>query len=86
MSPVSRRAREHFRHDICPQRKEGIPAHADRPPEDNAATGDLDIKCNLFMYTTNGRGALVSASGLGDRVFHIIQPPSGPINVTFVAI
>jgi CSLREA domain-containing protein len=55
------------------------------PPEDNAATGDLDIKCNLFMYST-GHFALVSASGLGDRVFHIIQPPSGPISVTFVGI
>lgn len=50
--------------------------------ENVAATGDLDIKSNLLIQGT-GAGALVSASGLSDRVFHIIQPPSGPINVTF---
>src|SRR5205814_803175 len=33
-----------------------------------------------------GAGALVSASGLGDRVFHVKQPPSGPISVTFAGI
>ncbi len=54
--------------------------------EDNAATGDLDIKCNLRLNTTNGRAALVNASGLGDRAFHIIQPASGPINVTLVNV
>jgi CSLREA domain-containing protein len=54
--------------------------------EDNAATGDLDIKCNLLLNTTNGRRALVNASGLGDRAFHIIQPTSAPINVTLVNV
>ena len=54
--------------------------------EDNAATGDLDIKCNLLLNTTNGRAALVNASGLGDRAFHIIQPTSAPINVTLVNV
>jgi len=51
--------------------------------ENLAATGDLDIKANLVLRTTNGQPALVSASGIGDRVFHIVQPASGPINVTF---
>lgn len=52
--------------------------------EDSSATGDLDIKANLVLRTTNGQAALVSASGLTDRVFHIIQPPiGGGINVTF---
>lgn len=32
------------------------------------------------------RGRLVSAQNLGGRVFHIIQPPSGPVNVTFINI
>src|SRR5438045_4206977 len=53
--------------------------------EDNAATGDLDIKASLLIVGT-GAGALVSASGLGDRVFHVKQPPSGPISVTFAGI
>lgn len=51
--------------------------------ENLAATGDLDIKANLVLRTTNGHPALVSASSLSDRVFHIVQPTSGPINVTF---
>jgi len=52
--------------------------------EDVSATGDLDIKANLVLRTTNGQAALVSASSLTDRVFHIIQPPFGDgINVTF---
>jgi CSLREA domain-containing protein len=52
--------------------------------EDLSATGDLDIKANLVLRTTNGQAALVSASSLTDRVFHIIQPPiGGEINVTF---
>lgn len=52
--------------------------------EDASATGDLDIKANLVLRTTNGQAALVSASSLTDRVFHIIQPPiGGGINVTF---
>jgi len=52
--------------------------------EDLSATGDLDIKANLVLRTTNGQAALVSASSLTDRVFHIIQPPiGGGINVTF---
>src|SRR5512141_651758 len=52
--------------------------------EDVSATGDLDIKANLVLRTTNGQAALVSASSLTDRVFHIIQPPiGGEINVTF---
>jgi CSLREA domain-containing protein len=54
--------------------------------EDLSATGDLDIKANLVLRTTNGQAALVSASSLTDRVFHIIQPPSGPITVTFINI
>src|SRR5258708_25259836 len=52
--------------------------------EDLSATGDLDIKANLVLRTTNGQAALVSASSLNDRVFHIIQPPiGGGINVRF---
>ena len=54
--------------------------------EDNATTGDLDIKSNLLIRTTNGQPALVSAAAIGDRVFHVIQPPSGPISVTFLRI
>jgi len=38
--------------------------------EDDAATGDLDIKSNLLLRTTNGRAALTSAAAIGDRVFH----------------
>ncbi len=51
--------------------------------EDNAATGDLDIKCNLFLHTSNGLPAIVNAAGLGDRAFHIISPGGVPIVVSF---
>src|SRR5437762_4515240 len=54
--------------------------------DDNTATDDLDIKGNLLISSTTGLGAAVDATGLGDRVFHVIQPPSGPISVTFVSI
>ena len=38
----------------------------------------------FLALDTNGQAALVSASSLTDRVFHIIQPPGGgEINVTF---
>ncbi len=49
--------------------------------EDNATTGDLDIKANLVIRT-NGLPARVSASGLSDRVFDIIQPTTRTISVT----
>src|SRR5438876_3984436 len=54
--------------------------------EDNATTGDLDIKSNLFIRTSNGQPALVSAAAIGDRVFHVIQPPGRTISVTFASI
>ncbi len=54
--------------------------------EDNAATGDLDIKANLVINTQFGRQALVNASGLGDRDFDIIQPTTRTITVTLIDI
>src|SRR5258708_13030111 len=43
--------------------------------EDLSATGDLDIKANLVLPTTNGQAALYSASILNDRLLHIFHPP-----------
>jgi CSLREA domain-containing protein len=54
--------------------------------EDNAATGDLDIKCNLFLHTSNGLPALVNAAGLGDRAFQIMSPDGIPVSVSFANI
>jgi len=54
--------------------------------EDNTATGDLDIKCNLFLHTSNGLPALVNAAALGDRAFEILSPNGNPITVSFANI
>ena len=54
--------------------------------EDNAATGDLDIRCNLFLRTSNGLPALVNAAALGDRAIEIISPNGAPITVTFANV
>jgi CSLREA domain-containing protein len=54
--------------------------------EDNAATGDLDIKSNLSIYSSNGRPALINAASLGDRVFQITPPTAAPIVVSFANI
>ncbi|HTP07710.1 MAG TPA: hypothetical protein VMP08_05640, partial [Anaerolineae bacterium] len=54
--------------------------------EDNAATGDLDIKCNLFLHTSNGLPALVNAAALFDHAFEILSPNGVPITVTFVNV
>ncbi len=41
--------------------------------EDAAATGDLDLTSDVTIV---GQGATVDASGLGDRVFHVVSPTS----------
>lgn len=50
--------------------------------EDNAATGDLDIKCNLLLKTANGLPAVVNANGL-DRAFQILSPNGITVSVAF---
>jgi hypothetical protein len=44
--------------------------------EDNAATGDLDIRDDL---TIAGTGATIDATGSGDRVFHVIGADGLPV-------
>ena len=47
--------------------------------EDAAATGDLDISGNVKItgiHPTIGEQVVINASGLGDRVFHILGSPT----------
>src|SRR5262249_43116444 len=54
--------------------------------EDLAATGDLDIRAPMRVRSTSGRPVVINAAGLGDRVFHVIQPPGRTIDVSFAQV
>jgi CSLREA domain-containing protein len=52
--------------------------------EDNAATGDLDIRSTMFIMGTDARTTIIDGGGL-DRIFHLVKPstPGGVILVYF---
>lgn len=54
--------------------------------EDNSATGDLDIKSNLFITGTGSATTIIDGGGL-DRVIHIVGVyPSPEYNVTISGV
>ena len=50
--------------------------------EDNAASGDLDIKSNLVLKGTGLVPPSIDASALNDRVFELINNTGAPIDVS----